>query len=263
MYYRTYSGGNWGKWFNRGVMSVFNTFSQLGITSLPCTTLDVYKAMPANSTAILGTDTTGGISDLPAASGTLEITKASSSYRYKIAFYKSSGGDVPPVKDMWLATVNTTLTQLTWEKVALMTDIPNLSGYATQSWVRQNYTSTSSLTIGQIRMINSSTAGSDFPFSGRAIILPTGVYVTITGTYHRLSIPSPRILVELPSDIDSALECDVPCIVRRNGPPAYDVNAMFYLYDHGIYCWLDSDTFDENTNYTLRAYLPLIQGTIA
>ena len=137
MYYRTFSGGTWRNWITKGIMSVFNTFSQLGITDLPCTTLDVYKAMPNNSIAILGTDTTNGISDLPASSGLLEITKLSSNYRYKITFYKSSGGNTPPSKDIWLATVNNELTQLTWEKVALMTDIPSLSGYASQEWVQQ------------------------------------------------------------------------------------------------------------------------------
>lgn len=136
-YIRYCSGGTFGSWITRGVMSIFNTFSQLGITSLPCTTLDVYKAMPVNSIAILGTDTTNGISDLPASTGTLEITKSSSSYRYKITFYKSSGEDRPPSKDIWVATVNTGFTQLTWEKVALMTDIPSLSGYASQEWVQQ------------------------------------------------------------------------------------------------------------------------------
>lgn len=136
-YIRVKVGNNWSDWINRGVISVFNTFSQLGITNLPCTTLDVYKAMPENSIALLGTDTTNGISDLPASTGVLEITKLSSSYRYKITFYKSSGGNTPPSKDIWVATVNNGLTQLTWEKVALMTDIPSLSGYASQEWVQQ------------------------------------------------------------------------------------------------------------------------------
>lgn len=137
IYYRTYSGGTWGNWITKGVMSVFNTFSQLGITDLPCTTLDVYKAMPLNSIAILGTDTTNRISDLPTSFGVLEITKLSSIYRYKITFYKASGGDKPPSKDIWVATVNNGLAQLTWEKVALMTDLPSLNNYASQEWVQQ------------------------------------------------------------------------------------------------------------------------------
>lgn len=123
-YYRTYSGGNWGKWFNRGVMSVFSTFSQIGITTLPCTTLDVFAALPLNSIAIIGTDTSAGISDLPASSGTLEITKVSW-LRYKIAFYKSSGGDTPVIKGMWLATTNTDHTQLTWKKFYSEEDVVN------------------------------------------------------------------------------------------------------------------------------------------
>ena len=137
IFIRTCSGGSFTEWIMNGMISVFNTFSQLKITNLPCTTLDVYKAMPENSIAILGTDTTAGISDLPTSTGVLEITKLSSDYRYKITFYKSSGGVTPPSKDIWLATVNNGLTQLTWEKVALMTDIPSLSGYASQEWVQQ------------------------------------------------------------------------------------------------------------------------------
>ena len=136
MYYRAYRGGDWGNWIANGVISVFNTFKQLGITDLPCTTLDVYKAMPENSIAILGTDSKNGISDLPASSGVLEITKISS-YRYKITFYKSSGANTPPSKDIWLATVDNGFTQLTWEKVALESDIPSLNNYASQEWVQQ------------------------------------------------------------------------------------------------------------------------------
>lgn len=137
-YIRTFEGQyGWHEWVTHGTVSVFNAFNQLGITSLPCTTLDVYKAIPVNSIAILGTDTTNGISDLPASSGVLEITKLSSSYRYKITFYKSSGGDTPPSKDIWVATVNNGLTQLTWEKVALMTDLTSLNNYASQEWVQQ------------------------------------------------------------------------------------------------------------------------------
>lgn len=154
-YLRVKVADNWGEWITRGVMSVFNTFSQLGITDLPCTTLDVYKAMPANSTAILGTDATAGISDLPTSSGTLEIIKTSSNFRYKIAFYKSSGGDVPPSKDMWLATVNTNFTKLTWEKAAFITDIPSLNGYASQEWVKQQ----GYQTVQQVKsLINTATA---------------------------------------------------------------------------------------------------------
>lgn len=153
-YIRVKVADSWSEWINRGVISVFNTFSQLGITNLPCTTLDVYKAMPKNSIALLGTDTTNGISDLPASTGVLEITK-SSNYRYKITFYKSSGGDRPPSKDIWIATVNTELTQLTWEKVALMTDIPSLSGYASQEWVQQQ----GYQTVQQVNsLINTATA---------------------------------------------------------------------------------------------------------
>lgn len=154
-YIRVKVGKNWGEWINRGVISVFNTFSQLEITNLPCTTLDVYKAMPENSILLLGTDTTNGISDLPASTGVLEITKLSSRYRYKITFYKSSGGNTPPSKDIWVATLNNGLTQLTWEKVALMTDIPSLSGYASQEWVQQQ----GYQTVQQVNsLINTATA---------------------------------------------------------------------------------------------------------
>ena len=51
-----------------GNLHVYTTFSELGLSS-KCTTLDVYRAMDSNSMAILGTDTTAGISDLPETSG--------------------------------------------------------------------------------------------------------------------------------------------------------------------------------------------------
>ena len=134
---RACNGGTYTSWITHGLMSVFNTFSQLGITSRPCTTLQVFKAMPDNSIAYLGVDQTSAISDLPTEAGCLEITRITS-IRYKIILYRSRGGDVPAIKDIYIATVNQALTQLTWEKVALMTDIPSLSGYATQNWVNQN-----------------------------------------------------------------------------------------------------------------------------
>lgn len=122
---RTLEGSyGWHDWVTRGLMSVFNTFSQIGITTLPCTTLDVFAALPLNSIAIIGTDTRAGISDLPASSGTLEITKVSW-LRYKIAFYKSSGGDMPAIKGMWLATTNTDHSQLTWKKFYSEEDVAN------------------------------------------------------------------------------------------------------------------------------------------
>lgn len=121
---RTYSGGNWGNWFHRGTLSIFNSFTQLEITDLPCMTLDVFKAMPNNSIGIFGTDTTSGISDLPINSGTLEITKINNN-QYKIAFYKSSGGTTAVIKGLWLGTTNTALDQLTWSKYLSEEDVVN------------------------------------------------------------------------------------------------------------------------------------------
>lgn len=135
IYYRTYSGGNWGNWITKGVMSVFNTFDQLGITDLPCTTLDIFKALPNDSIAILGTDRTTGISDLPSISGVLEITKTSNKYRYTIVFYESAGRIIPTIRNMWLGETNDNNDLLRWEKIAVESDNPSLNNYATQEWV--------------------------------------------------------------------------------------------------------------------------------
>lgn len=105
-----------------GNLHVYTTFSELGLSS-KCTTLDVYRAMDSNSMAILGTDTTAGISDLPETSGVLQIIKMSSSYRYAITFWKSSGGDSPVTKALWIATTNTALDELTWQEIALKYDV--------------------------------------------------------------------------------------------------------------------------------------------
>lgn len=100
-----------------GNLHVYTTFSELGLSS-KCTTLDVYRAMDSNSMAILGTDTTSGISDLPETSGVLQIIKISI-YRYAITFWKSSGGDHPVIKALWIATTNSALDELTWERLSL------------------------------------------------------------------------------------------------------------------------------------------------
>ena len=68
----------WHDWITNGVMSVFDTISSLGITDLPCTTLEVFKALPDKSMAFLGVDQTSAIYDLPMESGCLEITRISS-----------------------------------------------------------------------------------------------------------------------------------------------------------------------------------------
>ena len=114
----------WHDWITNGVISVFDTISSLGITDLPCTTLEVFKALPDKSMAFLGVDQTSAISDLPMESGCLEITRISS-IRYKIILYRSRGGDVPAIKGMYIATVNQALTQLTWEKIYIESDVAN------------------------------------------------------------------------------------------------------------------------------------------
>lgn len=109
---------NWDRYLTAGEfdsLSFYTSFSGLGVAS-KCTTLDLYKAMPNNSILFLGTDTTSGVTDLPATSGVLKIIKMSS-YRYEITFFKSSGGDVPALKGFWLGTTNTALDQLTWQQV--------------------------------------------------------------------------------------------------------------------------------------------------
>ena len=122
---RTLEGSyGWHDWVTHGVISVFDTISSLGITNLPCTTLEVFKALPDKSMAFLGVDQTSAISDLPMESGCLEITRISS-IRYKIILYRSRGGDVPAIKGMYIATVNEALTQLTWEKIYIESDVVN------------------------------------------------------------------------------------------------------------------------------------------
>ena len=95
-------------------MKTYCYLSELGLVA-PCTTSDVYMAMPNGSKAIIGANNTG-VTDIPVNSGLLEITKCAQG-RFSITVKKSYGDSVAP-NEMWIGQLKgTDGTGLTWSKV--------------------------------------------------------------------------------------------------------------------------------------------------
>lgn len=97
----------------RNEARMISTPADLGL-ELPCTTVDIIKAMANNSMAVINVETkTGNITDVPASYGILTIKRGNSVQRSDIEYKQSSstGGT-----NRYYASFNSSNDTITWYK---------------------------------------------------------------------------------------------------------------------------------------------------